>query len=152
VYPPRKVNHYQLPCVTRRYQHGHSVVGRRTLNWGPKQSPNKRKASSLIFPDDIRSSKPTKFVTDIRAVQMAQMPQVPVRQTVDYRGLESYVNIMESRNLSYTNLLAFIQYTTTEDIEVKAAILLEANHDVALITYELITIVTCMVQRRRSNT
>jgi hypothetical protein len=83
---------------------------------------------------------------------MAQMPQVPVRQTVDYRGLESYVNIMESRNLSYTNLLAFIQYTTTEDIEVKAAILLEANHDVALITYELITIVTCMVQRRRSNT
>jgi hypothetical protein len=83
---------------------------------------------------------------------MAQMPQVPVRQTVDYRGLENYVNIMESRNLSYTNLLAFIQYTTTEDIEVKAAILLEANHDVALITYELITIVTCMVQRRRSNT
>ena len=83
---------------------------------------------------------------------MAQMPQLPVRQTVDYRGLENYVNIMESRNLSYTNLLAFIQYTTTEDIEVKAAILLKANHDVALITYELITIVTCMVQRRRSNT
>ena len=80
------------------------------------------------------------------------MPHVPIRQTVDYRGLENYVNIMESRNLSYTNLLAFIQYTTTEDIEVKAAILLEANHDVALITYELITIVTCMVQRRRSNT
>jgi hypothetical protein len=80
------------------------------------------------------------------------MPHVPVRQRVDYRGLKNYVNIMESRNLSYTNLLAFIQYTTTEDIEVKAAILLEANHNVALITYELITIVTCMVQRRRSNT
>ena len=80
------------------------------------------------------------------------MPHVPVRQAVDYRGLENYVNVMESRSLSYMNLLAFIQYTTTEDIEVKAAILLEANHDVALITYELITRVTCMVQRRRSNT
>jgi hypothetical protein len=127
-------------------------MGRRTLNWGPKQSPNKRKASSLIFPVDIHSSKYTKVITDILAAQTTLMPHVPVRQAVDYRGLENYVNVMESRSLSYMNLLAFIQYTTTEDIEVKAAILLEANHDVALITYELITIVTCMVQRRRSNT